>query len=95
MNKSELIEKIAGAADLSKADAERALNATTETITKTLKKGDTVQLIGFGSFSVVKRSARKGRNPQTGETIKIKASKAPKFTPGKSFKEAINGKKKK
>lgn len=94
MNKSELIEKIAGAADLSKADAERALNATTETITKALKKGENVQLIGFGSFSVVKRSARKGRNPQTGETIKIKASKAPKFTPGKAFKEAIGGKKK-
>lgn len=94
MNKSELIEKIASEADLSKADAERALNATTETIKKALKKGDTVQLIGFGSFSVVKRSARKGRNPQTGETIKIKASKAPKFTAGKSFKDAISGKKK-
>lgn len=94
MNKSELIERIASEADLSKAEAERALNATTDTIQKALKKGDTVQLIGFGSFSVVKRSARQGRNPQTGESIKIKASKGPKFTPGKSFKDAINGKKK-
>lgn len=94
MNKSELIEKIASEADLSKAEAERALNATTDTIQKALKKGDTVQLIGFGSFSVVKRSARQGRNPQTGESIKIKASKGPKFTPGKAFKDAINGKKK-
>ena len=94
MNKSELNEKIASEADLSKAEAERALNATTDTIQKALKKGDTVQLIGFGSFSVVKRSARQGRNPQTGESIKIKASKGPKFTPGKAFKDAINGKKK-
>ena len=93
MNKSELIEKIASEADLSKAEAERALNATTDTIQKALKKGDTVQLIGFGSFSVVKRSARQGRNPQTAESIKIKASKGPKFTPGKAFKNAINGKK--
>lgn len=92
MNKSELIEKISGESGLSKADAERALNATTESIKKALKKNDTVQLIGFGSFSVVKRKARKGRNPQTGEEIKIKASKAPKFTPGKSFKDAIRGK---
>lgn len=94
MNKAELIEAIAKESGLSKADSERALNATTETIKKVLKKGDTVQVIGFGSFGVVKRSARKGRNPQTGETIKIKASKAPKFTPGKAFKEAIGGKKK-
>lgn len=94
MNKTELIEAVAKAADLSKADAERALNATTETIKKALKKGDTVQLIGFGSFGVTKRGARKGRNPQTGEAIKIKASKAPKFTPGKAFKDLINGKKK-
>ena len=94
MNKAELIEAVAKQANLSKADAERALNATTDSIKKALKKGDTVQLIGFGSFGVVKRSARKGRNPQTGETIKIKASKAPKFTPGKAFKEAIRGKRK-
>lgn len=93
MNKSELIDSIAGSANLSKAEAERALNATTESIKKALKKGETVQLIGFGSFNVVKRSARKGRNPQTGEEIKIKASKAPKFTPGKAFKDAIGGKK--
>ena len=95
MNKAELIEAVAKSADLSKAEAERALNATTETIKKTLKKGDTVQLIGFGSFGVAKRSARKGRNPQTGEAIKIKASKSPKFTPGKAFKDLINGRKKK
>ncbi len=95
MNKSELIEKVAAEAGLTKADAERALNATTETIKKALKKNDTVQLIGFGSFSVVKRKARKGRNPQTGEAIKIKASKAPKFTPGKAFKDAIHPKRKK
>ncbi len=94
MNKTELIEAVSKASDLSKADAERAVNATTETIKKALKKGDTVQLIGFGSFGVTKRSARKGRNPQTGEEIKIKASKAPKFTPGKAFKDLINGKKK-
>jgi len=93
VNKSELIDSIAGSANLSKAEAERALNATTESIKKALKKGETVQLIGFGSFNVVKRSARKGRNPQTGEEIKIKASKAPKFTPGKAFKDAIGGKK--
>ena len=93
MNKSELIDSIAGSANLSKAEAERALNATTESIKKALKKGETVQLIGFGSFNVVKRNARKGRNPQTGEEIKIKASKAPKFTPGKAFKDAIGGKK--
>ena len=94
MNKSELIEQVAKESGLSKADAERALNATTDTIKKALKKNDTVQLIGFGSFSVVKRKARKGRNPQTGEEIKIKASKAPKFTPGKAFKDAISGRKK-
>ncbi|MCE2502811.1 MAG: HU family DNA-binding protein [Chlorobi bacterium] len=94
MNKAELIEAIAKQTKLSKADAERALNATTDTIKKAVKKGDSVQLVGFGSFSIVKRSARMGRNPQTGETIKIKASKAPKFTPGKAFREAVDGKKK-
>jgi len=94
VNKAELIEAIAKQTKLSKADAERALNATTDTIKKAVKKGDSVQLVGFGSFSIVKRSARMGRNPQTGETIKIKASKAPKFTPGKAFREAVDGKKK-
>jgi DNA-binding protein HU-beta len=94
VNKGELVEAIAKQADLSKADAERALNATTDSIKKALKKNETVQLIGFGSFSVAKRKARTGRNPQTGETIKIKASKAPKFTAGKAFKEAVGGKKK-
>jgi DNA-binding protein HU-beta len=76
-------------ADLSKADAGRALEAMTDSITKALKKGDTVSLIGFGTFSVKKRAARTGRNPATGETIKIKASKTPSFKAGKAFKDAI------
>lgn len=89
MNKSELTEAIAGKADLTKADAARALDAMIESISKTLKKGDTVSLIGFGTFSVKKRAARTGRNPATGETIKIKASKTPSFKAGKAFKDAI------
>lgn len=94
MNKAELIEAVAKEAGLSKADAERAVNATTGTITKTLKKGDGVQIIGFGSFSVAKRGARTGRNPKTGETLKIKATKVPKFTAGKGLKDVVSGKKK-
>jgi DNA-binding protein HU-beta len=90
MNKAELIESIANAADLSKASAGRALDAAIESITKALKKGDTVTLVGFGTFSVRKRAARMGRNPRTGEEIKIKASKAPGFKPGKALKDAIN-----
>ena len=89
MNKSELVEAIAENADLSKADAGRALEAFIATVSKTLKKGDTVSLIGFGTFSVKKRAARTGRNPSTGETIKIKASKTPSFKAGKGFKDAI------
>ncbi|WP_218241556.1 HU family DNA-binding protein [Comamonas fluminis] len=90
MNKTELIERIAQDADISKAAAEKAVNATIDTIKKTLKKGDSVALIGFGTFSVGKRAARTGRNPRTGEEIKIKAAKVPKFTAGKALKEALN-----
>ncbi len=90
MNKTELIAAIADQAELSKKDAEAALNAFTGTIGKALKKGDKVQLVGFGTFEVSKRSARKGRNPQTGETIKIKASKTPKFKAGKALKDMVN-----
>lgn len=90
MNKSELIDHIAINADISKAAAARALEATITAVQKTLKKGDPVQIIGFGSFSVSKRAARTGRNPRTGEEIKIKAAKVPKFTPGKALKGALN-----
>ena len=90
MNKSELVEAIAKKADLSKKDAEAALNALTDAVGKALKKGDKVQLVGFGTFEVTKRGARTGRNPQTGETMKIAATKAPKFKPGKAFKDALN-----
>lgn len=90
MNKSELIEAIAKDADISKAAAGRALDSAIATITKSLKKGDDVTLVGFGSFAVTKRAARTGRNPQTGATIKIKAAKIPKFRPGKALKDAVN-----
>lgn len=90
MNKAELIDAIADSADLSKASAGRALDSAIDTITKALKKGDTVTLVGFGTFSVRKRAARSGRNPRTGETIKIKASKVPGFKAGKALKDAIN-----
>ena len=89
MNKAELIEHIASSADLSKAAAARALDATIQAIGTTLKKGGTVSLVGFGSFSVTKRAARTGRNPRTGAAIKIKAAKIPKFRPGKALKDAI------
>ena len=91
MNKGELVEAIATAADLSKADAERALEGMVKVIKKTLKSGDTISLVGFGTFSVRKRAARTGRNPRTGETIKIKASKVPGFKAGKGLKDAVNG----
>ena len=94
MNKTELVEAIAKEASLSKKDAEAALNAYTATITKALKKGDKITLVGFGTYEVRKRAARKGKNPQTGETIKIKASKVPAFKPGKGLKDAIAGAKK-
>ena len=90
MNKTDLIAHIAFNADISKAAAARALDATTKAITTTLKKGGTVSLVGFGTFSVSKRAARIGRNPRTGEAIKIKAAKVPKFTPGKPLKDALN-----
>ena len=90
MNKAELTEAIASSANLSKADAKRALDAFVDTTSKALKKGDRVALVGFGSFSISKRSARKGRNPQTGAEISIAASKGPKFKAGKAFKDAIN-----
>ena len=90
MNKSDLVDAIAKSAELSKASAARALDATVDTIKKSLKKGDTVSLVGFGTFKVGKRAARNGRNPRTGATIKIKAAKVPKFSAGKGLKEAVN-----
>ncbi|MEZ5445093.1 MAG: HU family DNA-binding protein [Gammaproteobacteria bacterium] len=90
MNKADLIEKIAEAADVSKATATRALDATLESITKELKKGQVVTLVGFGTFTVRKRAARTGRNPRTGETLKIKAAKIPGFKAGKALKDAVN-----
>ncbi|GHA77816.1 DNA-binding protein HU-beta [Formosimonas limnophila] len=90
MNKSELVDFIAAEAEISKAAAGRALDAVTTAVKKTLKKGGTVTLVGFGTFSVGKRAARVGRNPQTGAEIKIKAAKVPKFKPGKGLKDAVN-----
>jgi len=90
MNKSELIDIIASAVNLSKADAGRALSATTDAITHALAQGNSVQLIGFGSFIVRERAARTGRNPQTGAAIDIKASKVAAFKAGKALKTAVN-----
>jgi DNA-binding protein HU-beta len=96
MNKSELVDAIAAKTELSKKDSEKALKAFTEVVTDQLKKGDKIQLVGFGTFEVISRKARDGRNPSTGKPMKIKASKAPKFKPGKGLKDAVNaGKKKK
>ena len=89
MTKAELVAQIASQAGLTKTDAQKALDAALETIKKALKKNQKVTLVGFGTFSVSKRKARKGRNPRTGETIKIPATKVPKFTPGKALKDAI------
>ncbi len=89
MTKSDLIDKIASEAGLSKADAGRALEALLDSIRKALKKNQKVTLVGFGTFSVSKRKARKGRNPRTGQEIRIPATKVPKFTPGKGLKDAI------
>ncbi len=89
MTKGELIEKVASGASLSKADAARAIGATIGSITSTLKKGQSVTLVGFGTFKVSKRKARKGRNPRTGEVITIKAAKVPRFSAGKSLKDAV------
>ena len=90
MNKSELIDQIAKSADISKAAAGRALDATIGAVKASLKKGQGVTLVGFGSFYVGKRAARTGRNPRTGEAIKIKAAKSPKFRAGKALKDAVN-----
>jgi DNA-binding protein HU-beta len=89
MTKEELIEKVALGTRLSKAEATRAINTTIGSITSALRKGQNVTLVGFGTFKVTKRKARKGRNPRTGEIITIKATKVPKFSAGKSLKEAV------
>ncbi len=89
MNKTELVEAVAASADLSKAAATRAVDGVMAAITEALKKGDSVSLVGFGSFSVRERAARAGRNPQTGEKIEIKASRQPVFKAGKALKDAI------
>jgi DNA-binding protein HU-beta len=90
VNKTELIEHIAKSADISKATATRSLDALIGAVKTTLKKSGTVTLVGFGTFSVGKRAARTGRNPRTGDAIKIKAAKVPKFKPGKGLKDAVN-----
>lgn len=89
MQKSDLVEKIADESGISKAAADRALNSLLSNVTKELKKGGRVSLVGFGTFSISKRAARTGRNPQTGETIKIKATKVPKFSAGKGLKDSV------
>ena len=90
MNKTELVAAMAEQAGLSKKDAEAALKAFTDVVAAELKKDGKVQLVGFGTFEVAKREAREGRNPQTGETMKIAASKAPKFKAGKALKDMVN-----
>lgn len=89
MNKTELIEAVADSADLSKATASRAVDAVVESVTDALKEGDQVTLVGFGTFNVRERAARTGRNPQTGESMQIPASKVPGFKPGKALKDAV------
>jgi|SRR5688572_12432974 DNA-binding protein HU-beta len=90
MNKAELIDAVAEGSELTKADAGRAVDAVIAAITKALKKGDTVTVVGFGTFAVRKRAAREGRNPRTGETIKVAASMNPAFKAGKALKDAVN-----
>ncbi|AJP57773.1 DNA-binding protein HU [Pandoraea vervacti] len=90
MNKTELIDHISEQSDISKAAAGRALDAFVGAVKKALKKGDDVTLVGFGTFHVAKRAARTGRNPRTGDAIKIKAAKVPKFRPGKDLKDSVN-----
>ena len=90
MNKSDLIEHIARQADISKAGASRALEAAIDAITEALKNGDSVSLVGFGTFVATEREARTGRNPRTGVAIKIAKAKVPKFRPGKALKDALN-----
>jgi DNA-binding protein HU-beta len=89
MNKTELVNQVAEKSELSKKDAAKAVDALFQTISETLAKGDKIQVLGFGNFEVRERSARKGRNPQTGEEIDIAASKVPAFSPGKSLKEMV------
>ncbi|QTF91019.1 HU family DNA-binding protein [Halomonas sp. BM-2019] len=90
MNKSELIEAIAASADIPKAAAARALDAMVDTVTDSLKKGESVSLVGFGTFQVKERAARTGRNPQTGQPIEISAAKVPSFKAGKALKDSVN-----
>jgi DNA-binding protein HU-beta len=94
MNKSQLIAAVASDSGLSKVDSARAIDSLLDTVTRTLKKGDEVSITGFGKFSVVNRSARLGVNPRTGERVKIKASKAPKFSAGAALKQAVGPKRK-
>lgn len=89
MNKSELIDAVARQADISKAAAARAIDATVDSVTEALQRGDQVTLVGFGTFSVRERAARTGRNPRTGQTIQINATKVPGFKPGKALKDAL------
>lgn len=90
MNKADLVQAVAAAAEMSKADATRAIDAVLDSISDALKKDEQVTLIGFGTFSVRERAARTGRNPRTKETIEIKAAKVPAFKPGKALKDAVN-----
>lgn len=90
MNKTELVAAIAEKSELSKKDSEKALKAFIDVVTEELKKGEKIQLVGFGTFEVIERAAREGRNPLTGEKMQIKASKAPKFKAGKALKDAVN-----
>ena len=90
MNRMELVAAIAEKTELSKKDAEKALKAFTDVVAEELKKGEKIQLVGFGTFEVSERAAREGRNPQTGEDMKIAASKSPKFKAGKALKDALN-----
>jgi DNA-binding protein HU-beta len=90
MNKADLVQAVAAAAEMSKADATRAIDAVLDSISEALKKDEQVTLIGFGTFSVRERAARTGRNPRTKETIEIKAAKVPTFKPGKALKDAVN-----
>ena len=90
MNKTELVAAIAKKTELSKKDAEKALKAFTDVVAEELKKGEKIQLVGFGTFEVSERAAREGRNPQTGKTMKIAACKAPKFKAGRALKDMVN-----
>ena len=90
MNKAEFIEAVAGASDLSRADAGRAVDAVISTITKALQKGETITLVGFGTFDVRKRAARTGRNPRTGDPVDVPSKRVPYFKPGKEMRERLN-----